>query len=111
MSAQQTQGVQQSQQVGQVNQASQVNDVKPVEGPQKAIETLKTAKLNATDGTRAVDSSQAAMGKGFKKMLGGIVDGQGKLDKIIKMATSGKSFDPQQLLAIQASVYKYSQEM
>jgi hypothetical protein len=106
-----SQQVGQTNQVGQVNQLQHVSDVNRVEGPNKAIETLKAAKLNATDGARAVEPGKEAMGAGFKKMLGGVVEGQGKLDEIIKLATSGKNFNPQQLLAIQASVYKYSQEL
>ena len=39
------------------------------------------------------------------------MDGQGKLDKIIKLATSGRSFSPTELLAVQAGVYKFSQEL
>lgn len=111
MAAQQTQGTQQAGQVSQVNQTQQVSDVKRVQGSHKAIDTLKAAKLNATDGTRAVAKTDHAMGKGFRKILGGVMDGQGKLDSIIKLATSGKKFGHQQLLAIQASVYKYSQEL
>ena len=41
----------------------------------------------------------------------GVVEGQGKLDSIIKLATSGKPFSPTELLAIQAGVYKFSQEL
>lgn len=111
MAAQQTQGTQQVGQVSQVNQANKVNDIKHVEGAHKAVDTLKAAKLNASDGTRAVAKVDHAMGKGFRKVLGGVMDGQGKLDSIIKLATSGKKFGHQQLLAIQASVYKYSQEL
>ncbi|MFH1808699.1 MAG: ATP-dependent helicase HrpB [Pseudomonadota bacterium] len=111
------QDVMATQQAGQVNQASQVSqlqhvsEVNKVESPNKAVETLKAAKLNASDTTHAVEPGKETMGKGFKNLLGGMVEGQGKLDSIIKLATSGKKFDPQQLLAIQASVYKYSQEL
>ena len=33
------------------------------------------------------------------------------MDKIIKLATSGRTFNPTELLAIQAGVYKFSQEL
>ena len=105
MSAQQVQGATQAQAVTQAQQ---------VDPSHQAVNTLQAAKLNATDGNlgvRQVESMEKASGKGFKKLLGGIVDGQSKLDNIIKLATSGKKFDHQQLLAIQASVYKYSQEL
>jgi hypothetical protein len=48
---------------------------------------------------------------GLEKLFGGVMDGQGKLDKIIKLATSGRSFSPTELLAVQAGVYKFSQEL
>ena len=44
-------------------------------------------------------------------IMSGSISGQGKLDKIIKLATSGKSFSPTELIAIQAGVYKFSQEL
>ena len=33
------------------------------------------------------------------------------MSKIIKLATSGRTFNPTELLAIQAGVYKFSQEL
>ena len=53
---------------------------------------------------------QRSHGRG-EKLFGGVMDGQGKLDKIIKLATSGRSFSPTELLAVQAGVYKFSQEL
>lgn len=47
----------------------------------------------------------------FNKVFTGLISGQGKLDQIIKLATSGKSFSPTELIAIQAGVYKFSQEL
>jgi len=44
-------------------------------------------------------------------LLQGVMNGQGKLNKIIKLATSGKAFSPTELIAIQAGVYKFSQEL
>jgi len=106
--------VMQAQQMQGVQGAQQVDGVRQVEAPVKAIETLQAAKLNATDaslGVRTVEGTKETTSKGFRKMLSGIVDGQSKLDEIIKMATSGKHFGQQELLAIQAGVYKYSQEL
>ncbi len=45
------------------------------------------------------------------KVLNSVVSGQDKMSKIIKLATSGRSFNPTELLAIQAGVYKFSQEL
>ena len=45
------------------------------------------------------------------KVLSSVMSGQDKMSKIIKLATSGRSFNPTELLAIQAGVYKFSQEL
>ena len=45
------------------------------------------------------------------KVLTSVMSGQDKMSKIIKLATSGRSFNPTELLAIQAGVYKFSQEL
>ena len=45
------------------------------------------------------------------KVLSSVVSGQDKMSKIIKLATSGRAFNPTELLAIQAGVYKFSQEL
>jgi hypothetical protein len=79
----------QSQQVGGVDKGL---DVKRVEGTTKPVEATKSES-------------------GLKALLGQVVQGQDKLDQIIKMATSGKTYGNQELLAIQASVYKFSQEL
>ena len=59
--------------------------------------------------TKPVEATKSE--SGLKALLGQVVQGQDKLDQIIKMATSGKTYGNQELLAIQASVYKFSQEL
>lgn len=117
-------GPEKSQQFSQVQQAHQVKDVQQVQEAQKATETtkavdvLKTAQTNAVNkpddvrlGVKTVDSAADAKQGGFKTLLNQIVNGQNKLDDIIKLSLSGKKFDAQELLAIQASVHKFSQEL
>ena len=105
-----TQGAQQAQ---QVNKVQDVTNTQKVTESQKATDVVKAAVaqgqgLDNASGPKAV---QSASGKGFNKLLGSLVEDQNKLDEIIKMATSGKSYNQTELLAIQASVYKFSQEM
>ncbi len=120
---QKTQGADKGQ-FAQVQQANQVQDVKQVQEAQKTTETtkavdvLKAAQTNAVNkgddvrlGVKTVDSAKEAKQSGFKTLLDQIVGGQNKLDDIIKLSMSGKKFDFQQLLAIQASVHKFSQEL
>jgi hypothetical protein len=83
----------------------------------KAVDVLRTAqanKVNGVDkslGVKQVDAAAKPKESGLKSILNQVVEGQNKLDQIIKMATSGKTYSNQDLLAIQASVYKFSQEL
>lgn len=120
---QKTQGPDKAQ-FAQVQEAHQIKDVQQVQETQKtqdvtkAVDVLKAAQTNAVNkpddvrlGVKTVDSAAEAKQGGFKSLLNQIVDGQNKLDDIIKLSLSGKKFDYQELLAIQASVHKFSQEL
>ena len=113
--AQQVQGPQNTQQVQNVQQVTQtqkVQDTTKVTESLRATDVLKTAAVKpnqAADAAQKVNASKSS--KGMKKLLYQVVEGQNKLDDIIKMATSGKTYGQQDLLAIQASVYKFSQEL
>lgn len=120
---QKTQGPEKAQ-FSQVQEAQQVRDVQSVQETQKtqdvtkAVDVLKAAQANAVNkpddvrlGVKTVDSAAEAKQGGFKSLLNQIVEGQNKLDDIIKLSLSGKKFDYQELLAIQASVHKFSQEL
>lgn len=111
-------------QFAEVQQAQQVRDIQPVQDVQRATETTRAVDVlraaqqggvgRAEDvrlGVKTVESAQEAKQSGFKTLLDQIVDGQNKLDDIIKLSLSGKKFDYQELLAIQASVHKFSQEL
>jgi len=111
----------QTQQTQQVADVQKVQDVQKTTETNKAVDVLKAAqknavgKVNATDnvrlGVKTVDSADGAKKGGFKTLLDQIVSGQNKLDDIIKLAMSGKKFGNSELLAIQASVHKFSQEL
>ncbi|HEX8703114.1 MAG TPA: ATP-dependent helicase HrpB [Myxococcaceae bacterium] len=64
----------------------------------------------AVPGTR-VDAVQSARGQQAAQMLDRVDQAQKRLDHILKLAESGKSFSPAELLAIQAHVYRASQEL
>jgi transcription termination factor NusB len=108
-------------QVQKTNQVTDVNKVQEVgkaNEATKATDVLKTAQTNALQkgdnarlGVKTVDGAKETQKGGFKRLLDQIVEGQNKLDDIIKMSLSGKKFDYQELLAIQASVHKFSQEL
>ncbi|HBU46872.1 MAG: ATP-dependent helicase HrpB [Myxococcota bacterium] len=125
---QQSMEQQQSQGVGEAQSSQFSQMVNKPEATEQAgkIEELKgvdiVAQAQQTDLNRINSVKQALQANkvegitapgqaGLSKLLGGVMDGQGKLDKIIKLATSGQQFNPTELLAIQAGVYKFSQEL
>jgi hypothetical protein len=102
-----------------VNDPTKVQDVSKVQDVQKsqsAADVLRTAQAQQVGGVdksidvKKVEATTKTEG-GLKAVLNQVVEGQNKLDQIIKMATSGKTYGNQELLAIQASVYKFSQEL
>jgi hypothetical protein len=103
-----------------VQQVQPQLDPSKVNETQKAADVLRTAQAQQVNGVdkslnvKPVDgASKAAEVRehGLKSVLNQVVDGQNKLDEIIKMATSGKVYGNQELLAVQAAVYKFSQEL
>jgi hypothetical protein len=102
-----------------VNDPTKVQDlgrVQDVQKSQSAADVLRTAQAQQVGGVdksidvKKVEGVTKTEG-GLKAVLQQVVEGQNKLDQIIKMATSGKTYGNQELLAIQASVYKFSQEL
>ena len=124
---QQAAQVDQAQGAGQGNFANMVNksggaeaaqQTEQVQGMDIVAEAQKSESTRMNKVRSLIESRGAkvnAPGKageaGLEKLFGGVMDGQGKLDKIIKLATSGRSFSPTELLAVQAGVYKFSQEL
>jgi hypothetical protein len=96
-----------------IQELSKVQEVNKSTSTADVMRTAQTNQVNGTDKVPDVKRVEATTKteSGLKAMLNQVVEGQGKLDQIIKMATSGKTYGNQELLAIQASVYKFSQEL
>jgi hypothetical protein len=105
-----------------VNDPTKVQDVQKVAEVQKTQQATQAADVLRTAQNQQVNGVDKSIGvkqvepttkteSGLKAVLNQVVEGQNKLDQIIKMATSGKTYGNQELLAIQASVYKFSQEL
>ncbi|REG32257.1 hypothetical protein ATI61_105585 [Archangium gephyra] len=58
-----------------------------------------------------VDSVQAARSQQAVRVLDRVTEAQKRLDNLLALAESGKSFSPAELLAVQAHVYRASQEL
>ncbi len=99
---QQTQQAQAPQQVQQINQ---------VTATQQTHNVMLQAKVNAnTPATRVGEAAKAERSR-MAQMLDGLVGGQDKMTGIMKMALSGRQFNSQELLAMQAGIYRFSQEL
>lgn len=99
-----------------VQELQKVQEVQKTQNTTQAADVLRTAQnqqVNGVDksiGVKPVEGTTKAE-TGLKAVLNQVVQGQDKLDQIIKMATNGKQYGQQELLAIQAAVYKFSQEL
>ena len=80
------------------------------------------AKTHATPGVKAaapaapaaaakVQALAPAQRPGGAKILTQVQAAQGRLDQLLKLAESGKTFSPAELLAFQAHAYRASQEL
>lgn len=61
--------------------------------------------------TARVDSVQSARAQQAVQLVDRVSQAQKRLDHILKLAESGRSFTPGELLAFQAHVYRASQEL
>jgi len=96
-----------------VNDPSKTQDVGKTQSAADVLRTAQAQQVGGVDKSIDVKNVEATTKTegGLKAVLQQVVEGQNKLDQIIKMATSGKTYGNQELLAIQASVYKFSQEL
>lgn len=62
-------------------------------------------------GSRRVDSAQSARAQQAAQVLDRVSAAQRRLDQVLSLAQSGKTFTPAELLAVQAQVYRASQEL
>lgn len=90
------------------------------------INHAQKASLRKVDGNEAKAPSRALEEMGFKaeamgtgkaqgpmmvRLIGDIERGQGVMDKLIQAGLSGKQFSNSELLALQAGMYKFTQEL
>jgi len=111
--AQQTQSVAQTQAANSVNKADIVRDAGKVEKADKTrLSKVRTQALSkhATAPTTPAQAPTATT-RNVMNLMAGIEKGQASLDKLIGSALQGKNFSNAELLSLQASMYKYSQEM
>lgn len=102
---QQAMQVQQAQ-TQNVGSATQVNA--PNTG---ATSILQQAKVNMESPSTKVGTTEKVEQSRLASMLESLINGQDKMNTIMHLALSGKQFSPTELLAMQAGVYRFTQEL
>jgi hypothetical protein len=72
---------------------------------------LLKAKVNANLPSTRVGQAAQAQRSRLANMLDGLIGGQDRMTKIMNLALSGRQFSPTELIAMQAGVYRFSQEL
>lgn len=97
--------------LNQTNQVTGVTEAQQINPTQSAGNILQQARLNQSLPTTRVGAAAKAKNSEMVNMLQGLIGGQDKMAQIMKMALSARKMGPQQLLAMQAGVYRFSQEL
>jgi len=95
----------------EVMESQKTGGVGQVSGTQNAQQVLSQTKLEATNSLKRVQQAANTERSHLANMLEKMIQGQDKMTGIMNMAMSGKNFSPSELLAMQAQVYRYSQEL
>ena len=93
-------------QLQQIRDPGQVGDVKAVDQLRQAIQANRTPAAPAAgdvNNTRPVSHMQ--------RIFNDVMAGQNKLEEIMNLALSGRNFSQSELLALQAGVYRFTQEL
>ncbi len=98
-------------QTREVQPSTQVQYIGAAQQATQAQNVLTQARLTATSPSTRVGEAAAAERSRMATMLDQLVGGQDKMTAIMKLALSGKQFSSQELLAMQAGVYRFSQEL
>jgi hypothetical protein len=112
---QQQAGAEQQQQQAQLNQTGQQAGVRTqsvrVQTDQAVGEVKKDDRIRDKLGTTQVGSTEHREESKLTSMLQNLLSGQDKMNKIMNVALSGRQFSPSDLLAMQAGVYRFTQEL
>jgi len=110
--------VSQAQATNAVNKADIMRDAGVVAKTDKArMSKIRTQALGEASKARTATASTVQVeaasptARNIMSLMDGIEQGQASLDKLIGSALQGKQFSNAELLGLQASMYKYSQEM
>lgn len=96
----------------QFQQVIEAQATGPVQESQRAADVLRVARGIQIE-TPAVGQSldHSPVSGGVKRILQDVMQGQNKLSEIVNLALSGRNFTTPEMLALQAGVYRFSQEL
>jgi hypothetical protein len=104
----------QFQDVLHAQRATEAQQVGRVGGADPAIDRLRAAidanRAPAVPAAAQANNSRPVM-SGLHRMMEDVMSGQNKLDEIVSLAISGRNFSQSELLALQAGVYRFTQEL
>lgn len=101
----------------QFNQVLQGQQVGQVEGarldPNNNRDVLRAAGVGQAPAVPAIGNQLDSrnMVNGLQRIMEDVMQGQNKLEEIMNLSLSGRSFSTPELLAMQAGVYRFSQEL
>lgn len=106
-----TQSFQEVMQTQQVQQPTEVQTGRDVHSATQANNVLLQAKVNATSPSTRVGEAARAQQSRMAKLMQELVDGQDKMNNLMRLALSGRQFSPSEMLAMQAGIFRFSQEL
>ena len=85
--------------------------VQPVQQTAKAAQVLTQVQLNAATPSQTIGRTAQTKRSQMVQVIEELVNGQDQMADIMKLALSGKKLSSSELLAMQAGVYRFSQEL
>ena len=107
------QDVMKAQQSEQIQGTSQVSKTDAPEHPSKKVDALQETHLNTINpkDTTAVGTTARAQRSEMSKIIEGLANGQDQMTEIMKVALSGRKLSSTELLAMQAGIFRFTQEL
>lgn len=96
------------QDVSRVQETQETGPLSAVDRLREAIQSQRTTPAVPAAG-QTLDSRPVTAG--IQRVFEGVMSGQNKLESIIELSLSGKNFSQSELLALQAGVYRFTQEL
>lgn len=99
------------------NQVLDSQRVGEIEGgrlnPATNANVLRAARAQQTPSVPAIGNqlNSRTFGSGLQRIMEDVMQGQNKLEEIINLSLSGRNFSTPELLAMQAGVYRFTQEL